>query len=108
MGTIQTPDYKKCVRCRQPIFNVWQKRPWCDGCQDELQAIEMNGEEILEMVLQMIPPTPPHPEMPIKVIKVQEVCRKVLINYDLLPGDDDSDDGTGAAAPHKSPFVGVS
>lgn len=82
---------RKCVRCKEPIFNPFRQTPWCSDCQIDLQAMSFNGEEVLEMVLAMMPPQPPHPQMAVRVMTVLSVCRRVLVKNGLL-GDDEDDE----------------
>lgn len=94
---LTVPGRRACVRCHQPIDNQFRKQPWCLDCGLELQQMSFNGEEVLDMVASMMPPTPPHPDATIKAYTVLRLSREVLISEGLLLRDDDNpDDMPGA------------
>jgi hypothetical protein len=84
---------RTCVRCHEPIFNEFRKQPWCEDCGIELQQMSYNGEEVLQMVMDIMPPTPPHPDATIKAWTVLRIARKVLLDRELLlPNDEEPTD----------------
>lgn len=93
-----------CIRCGEPMFNAFTKKRWCADCVTALQQMSFNGEEVLEMILTMMPPTPPHPDAPIKAMTVLKNARIVMLHYGILEpqeGDEElgqpDDDGGGTA-----------
>lgn len=87
------PTARPCVRCHELIHNKFRPQPWCLECGLELQQMDFNGEEVLEMVLAMMPPTPPHPDATIKGWTVLRIARQVLLKHELLlPNEDEPDD----------------
>ena len=94
------PGRRFCVRCHEPIDNRFRKQPWCLDCDLELQQMSFDGTEVLEMVVAMMPPTPPHPDATIKAFTVLRLSREILIENGLLLRDEDNKDD-GPAAPSK-------
>lgn len=91
----RVPNRKICVRCKETIYNVFRKQPWCDNCSLELQQMSFNGEELLEIVMTIMPPTPPHPDAMIKAWTVLRIARRVLLDNELLLPNDDEPEGQG-------------
>jgi hypothetical protein len=87
------PGRRKCVRCHGPIDNQFRTQPWCLECGLQLQQMSYNGEEVLELIMAIMPPTPPHPEAMIKAWSVLRVARQALLAQGLLlPNDDEPGD----------------
>lgn len=86
------PGRRFCVRCHDPIDNQFRKQPWCVDCGIELQQISYNGEDVLEMIVSIMPPTPPHPDATIKAYTILRVAREVMISQGLLLRDEDNPD----------------
>lgn len=97
---LSVPNRRFCVRCHEPIDNTFRKQPWCVDCGQELQQMSFNGEDVLEMVVSMMPPTPPHPDATIKAYTVLRLSREILIQNGLLQRDEQNpDDEPGAMKP---------
>lgn len=108
MSAIET-NQPPCIRCMKPIFNAFRRDPWCDDCNTELQLMSYTGEEVLQLVLAMLPPMPQHlrpgavPVVP--VATVNQIAHKVLVEKGLLNNiEPDNDEGSG---PSKKPLIGV-
>lgn len=91
---LTVPGRRFCVRCHEPIDNEFRKQQWCLDCGLELQQMSYNGEEVLELVASMMPPTPPHPDATIKAYTILRICREILIQNGLLLRDEDNPDDT--------------
>lgn len=85
-------DRKVCVRCTRYIMNVFTKSPFCDDCRTDLQGMTFDGEQVLTMIMDIMPPTPPHPDAAIKAFTVIKLARAVLQQEGLLLPDDEADD----------------
>lgn len=90
---VYVPGRRKCVRCHGPIDNIFRKDPWCLDCELDLKSMKFDGEDVLKLVLTIMPPTPPHPDMLIKVWAVLRTARRVLLDKELLlPNDNEPPD----------------
>jgi hypothetical protein len=79
-----------CLHCNKPLFNPFRTKPWHEECEKVLKDMHFNGEQVLDLVLAMMPPTPPHPEMQVKVTLMHQIARQVLIDVELVlpkPGE---------------------
>ncbi len=96
MGRIKKPKLHSgkipCVRCHEPMFNEFRSQPWCSDCGLELQQMNMNGEEVLELMLAITPPPFPDPNMHVRVTDVQKIIRKALMEKGLILGYNDQDE----------------
>lgn len=101
---IKVPNRRDCVRCHKPIMNTFSKKPWCSDCDLELQQMSFDGTEVLDMIINIMPPTPPFPEATIKAWTVLKIARRVLLEQNLLLPNEDTEDEGGAPVP-KSPIL---
>lgn len=73
-----------CIRCRGTITDDYRAEPYCEECEAVLLEQSYNGVQVLDLVMAMMPPTPPNVDQVIRVLKVQEVCRDVMIQVGIL------------------------
>jgi hypothetical protein len=84
MGKKKQAPERVCIRCHGTINDQYRAEPWCEECSVVLQGQTYTGEQVLELIIAMMPPTPPNPDQVIRVYKVQEVCRDVMIQVGIL------------------------
>ncbi len=89
-----------CMRCGEPLTNEFRKQPWCFECGIELQAMEFDGEEVLEMMMSVMPPQ--HLRV-VMVSQMNSIVTRMLVHKGVLPdcGDNNNDDEGGAPVPSK-------
>lgn len=89
-ATIETPTLGKCMRCHNKMDKSLRTKPWCVDCEAELKAMKFDGEQVLDMVVAMMPPAPPHDQIQVKVWTVLRIARGVLLEkLLLLPADEE-------------------
>lgn len=84
MGKKKQAHERLCVRCRETITDDYRAQPYCESCEEWLLAQSYTGVQVLDLVMAMMPPTPPNKDQVIRVLKVQEVCRDVLLQVGIL------------------------
>lgn len=94
---IKVANKKRCIRCDAVIDNPFRTQPWCDDCSLVLQGMLFNGEDVLEMVVAMMPPTPPRPVMMINAWTVLNNSRRVLQHMGILLEDEEDDKPEGSS-----------